>query len=394
MKILLETKSQFSPGIILWQNKKSIIHLILNFTTMKKSFLILILAFFAIGFTTATYGQLAPRALECIDLDDPLNVVPGQPYTYEVDVPTPPGAKTYHWLVTQDEQFIIAGVFNPAVEAIGGPILAAGSGWYDTPTLDADAITLTWQSFTLDPDEYVFVVIYVENAGATCTNNNMKVYRILPLHAFSLDMANVDGTGAIQPLYGQDNFTQCISDIVSSTYDPIENAVDYIFGANTMYYAVAAANFSGSWQLRVQLTGLTSTQTATITWGYTFANAGDNPIAPAGSVDGVFTSSVLVAAQAPPVGNAGETIYIRMIIDHGNLFEGIAASQYSLAVNGNLVTSVGPPPVLMPNGADIHHVGSPCAQVDFDDIALQSLIPRPAINSVNPPAPGFLPIGN
>ncbi len=45
---------------------------------MKKQLLILILAIFAIGFSTTVYGQLTPRALECIDLTDPLNVVPGQ----------------------------------------------------------------------------------------------------------------------------------------------------------------------------------------------------------------------------------------------------------------------------------------------------------------------------
>jgi hypothetical protein len=395
MKFLSITKTDFPPGLTLWHNKQTSIHLILNFTTMKKSILILIMAFFAIGFTTATYGQLTPRALECIDLDDPLNVVPGQPYTYEVSVPTPPGNKSYHWLVTQDEQFIIGGVFNPTPEAIGGPILAAGDVWYDALTPDADAISLTWQSFSLDPDEYVFVVIYVENEGATCTNNNMKVYRILPLHAFSLDMANVDGAGVIQPNYGQDNFSQCISDIVSSTYNPTDNDVDYDFGENTLYYAVAAANFSGSWQLRVQLAGLTSSQTATITWGYTFATAGANTIAPVGSGNGIYTSSVLVEAQdaSGAVGPDGETIYIKMVIDHGTQFEGIAISQYDFSVNGNLVDGTGNP---IANQADIHHVGSPCAQVDFDDIALQSLIPRPALNSVNPlpPAGDFLPIGN
>ncbi len=369
-----------------------------KFTIMKKQILFLILALVALGFSTQLNAQLTPRPLECIDLDDPLNVVPGQPYTYEVDVPTPPGAKTFHWFVTQDVNMIAAGGIIATIENFGGTILASGSVNYNTPGATLPTVTLTFQSFTLAVDEYVFLGILVENTDATlgCTTNNFKVYRIQPMHAFSLDIANVNATGVIQPNYGQDNLTQCIADIVTATFDPLENAIDYDFGENTFYYAVAAANFSGNWQLRAQLAGLTLSQTVTITWGYTFATAGDNPIAAAGSSNGQFTSSTLVAAQNPTgaVGAAGETIYIKMVIDHGNTFEGDALSQYTFSVNGNLVQTVGPPIVLVPNGADVHHVGANCVQADFDDIALQSLQARPDINSVNPPPQGWLPIGN
>lgn len=365
---------------------------------MKKQLFILFLAIFAIGFSTTVKGQdIVPRTLECIDLDDPLNVVPGQPYTYEVDVPTPTGAKTYHWFVTQDINMISAGGVIATIQTVGGPILAAGSGEYNDNTNTVDEVTLTFKSFTLAANQYVFVGILVENTDADgCVTNNFKVYRILPVHAFSLDIANVESDGTVLGLDFGANIDNCLSEVISATYDPVEDAIDYDFGSNTFYYQVAAANFSGNWQLSARLAGLTSSQTAEITWGYSFATADDNVIAAAGAVDGDFTSSTLVAAQhaSGSVGSAGEFIYIRMVITHGNLFEGIALTQYSLAVNGNLVSAVGPPVVLVANGADVHHTGATCAQVDFDDIALQSLKPRPEINSVSPAPQGYLDIGN
>ncbi len=367
---------------------------------MKKQLLFILVVFITMGFSLPVYSQtstpLVPRELDCIDLEDELNVVPGQPYTYTVEVPSPDGAKTFHWFVTQDESMISGGSIIANIEAFPGAILADGSVNYD----DADAIdpnvTLTFSSFQLDTDEYVFVAVLVTNTDADgCETNNFKVYRILPVHAFSLDIANATAEDMI---FGEDygaNIDNCLASIVAADYDATNNEMDYDFGVNTFYYVVAAANFSGSWQLRAELAGLTLSQTATITWGYTFATAGDNVIAPALSTDGEFTSPVLVEAQdeSGAVGAAGEQIWIKMVIDHGNTFEGDAISQYSLAVNGNLVATVSPLG-LVPNGADVHHEGTTCAQVDFDDIALQSLKPRPDVNSVSPPAPGFLPVGN
>ncbi|MBK6345311.1 MAG: hypothetical protein IPF68_05140, partial [Bacteroidales bacterium] len=198
---------------------------------MKKQLLILALAVIAVGFTSSVYAQLVPQPLQCIDLNDPLNVVPGQPYTYEVDVPTPPGAKTFHWFITQDVNMITAGAITATPQLVGGPILAAGDAHYNVATPNANTINLTFQSFTLAANQYVFLGILVENtdAGLGCTTNNFKVYRIQPMHAFSLDIANVDGAGAIQAGYGTDNFTSCMADISAASYDAVNDAMIYDF---------------------------------------------------------------------------------------------------------------------------------------------------------------------
>ncbi len=358
---------------------------------MKKHILTLLLALL-VGATSA-FAQLAPQPVECIDLDDPLKPVPGNPYTYEVNVPTPPGAKTYHWFVTQDINFINAGVLTPDRETIGGPILAAGSGHYDTPTLDASSLSLTWKSFVLNPDEYVFVVIQVTNVDPAngCETENLKVYRIEPAHAFTLDIANVGADGSIQDGYGQDALETCMSDIESATYNPVDDNVIYDFGQNTLYFAVAAANFSGQYQLGIQFDGLIDSQTADISWGYSFATAGDNVVEtaiPSGTPYENDAAGIVEAQDASGnVGADGETIYIMVVIYHDN-FEGIEAVDYELAVEGVLHDGTS---VIPGDYADIHHQS--CEQNPYDDIAYQTIAPRPDIqDATGSPSGTFLEI--
>ncbi len=371
---------------------------------MKKQLLILILAIFAVGFSSTAFGQLAPRVPNCIDLTDPLNVVPGQPYTYEVNVPTPPGDKTYHWFVTQDVSFITGAALNPAmtIQAVGGPILAAGTN-YNAPANTINTVTLTFQSFVLNPGEYVFLGILVTNTSAdpACPTNNFKVYRIMPQHAFTLDIANVNATGVIQANYGADGLTTCMADILSASYDDVSNGIIYDFNENALYFAVAAANFSDRYQLILRidaaLNGLQSSQTVTIDtvhlWGRPWIN-----VVAAGAGNGDYPLIVLAKNVTGSVGTAGETVYIRVLIDHGTQFEGNIAANipFDLSVEGALGAVVGG--VFTPDllRHDIHHTapsGDPCPQNPFDDIATQYIVPRPTITSVSPAAPGnYLPI--
>jgi hypothetical protein len=371
---------------------------------MKKSIFILITALFVLGLSRA-YAQdpvITPTPLDpsCINLADPLHPVPGNPYTYEVSVPVPPGTKTYHWLVTQDQQFIIAGVFNPTVELIGGPILAAGSGWYNVATVDQPSISLTWQSFVLDPTEYVFVVIYVENVGATCTNDNMKVYRIQPAHAFTLDIANVDSTANV---IAGNNLAQCADPVFSAVFDPTfgtDGGVIYDYGVNIFYYAVSAANYSGQFEFYAQFDGLqaatpagTIAQSANVYWGYTMAGIDANgPFPLTVATNGVAQDLGMVTAPAGTVGSAGQMIYIKVVIQN-HTFEAAGQPQYNytFAINGTLVDATGTPLVADDTMDDLHYADcSPDAFVN--DVTTQVITQRPTINSVSPVPPGFLPI--
>ena len=364
---------------------------------MKKQILILVLVFVA-GITTA-FGQFVPREVTCLT-GDALNPIPGNPYEYSINVPPPPTGTWdglhYQWFVTQSQTFINNFNFEAIPEADGGAFMdvTGGSAYMaiypdnDPPTLPN--IEITWKSFVYDDTQPIFVGILVVGENGVCNPNNLKIYRIEPQHAFTLDIANVQGPD-ILPGYG-DNVDNCISDVMGATYNATLNAVEYDFGIDTLYYAVTAANWSGQWELSVQLAGLQVGQTADIHWGYAYdftdPSVGfENLVVASAAADGNWTSAVLVVPQggSSSVGGAGEIIYIRLILHHGTQFEGITNTQYTLAVNGNLHDGTAPIPAF----ADIHY--ETCAQVMFDDIAYQTLLARPEIVNTTPGGT-FLPI--
>jgi hypothetical protein len=362
---------------------------------MKKQFLIVTMAIFAIGIST-TFGQLAPRTITCLPADA-LHPIAGTPYTYEVNVPTPPGTKTYLWRVTQDQTFITNKILvaNPEIPGTSAFLAAAGAN-YNTGTVDGNSISLTWRSFVYDPANPVFVIINVVNDNGTCSPNNMKVYKIQPINAFTLDIANLDKNKLLQPGYGS-NIDRCISDIVSSTYDATApEGVIYDFGADTLYYEVVAANWSDAWLPSVMITVPDAEETvAEIVWSTstTFATTHAMTLAA-----GVYTSTDnVVPSTGTTIGAAGESIFIRVIIDHSNganNYEGLTAELITLAVDGITLLTATPPL------GDVHYDNGPntppCPPLVVDgytnDIALQTLTPRPTIIEVTPAAPAFLPV--
>ena len=327
-------------------------------------------------------------------------MVAGTPYTYEVVVPAPPGTKSFRWYVTQDQNFALSGNYNwDTAEPADGTssILASGEAHYDILSEGETSIELVWQSFVLATDEYVFVVVYVENVD-DCTTNNLKVYRIRPLHAFTLDIANVD---SVLNVTAADGFEQCVDDVQDAVFDPDfgdDGGIVYDFGQDILYYVVAAANFSGAYQLSVNLDGLQGPtpsgadgQEAMLYWDYTFAGLAGNPNGQ--SIVNNTPVSFNVDAQSSPVGQDGELIFLKVIIDH-NSFEaadGAEGYTYTLAIDGVLVDDTGTP-LAYDDYGDLHH--GTCDQDGFlNDYTTQVLKARPTINSVSPAPPdGFLPI--
>jgi hypothetical protein len=364
---------------------------------MKKQLLMILVAVFAIGLST-TYGQLVPRPITCLS-SDALHPVAGTPYNYTVNVPTPPGTKTYTWLVTQDQTFVTAGNLVATPQAVGGPILAAADSWYNTATLDAVTISLTWQSFAYDPANPVFVVIFVKNTTATCVSQNVKVYKIEPNNAFTLDIANQNATMVTQAGYGT-NIDRCISDIVSSTYSATApEGILNDYGVDYLYYEVVAANWSEAWRLSVQLTNIDPLEHVTVEWtkDATYATglvAMTGSAVGTGATPAVYTTTTNVTPTSGTfVGAAGESIYIRVTLDHSDLtnpsWEGLTDEVIALAVDGVTQPSTGT------GVGDVHTAagGTPssCPWVDgfANDIAQQTLKARPDIQAVTPTP--FLP---
>jgi len=394
---------------------------------MKKQILILFMALFALS-ATQVYAQgpyLPPTPIheDCVELDNPLTPVAGRPYTYEVNVPYPEGTKTYHWYVTQDPNFIFEGALNDgtAVDE-GGPILASGSAWYDDPDHEdsTNEITLTWQSFTLDPDDYVFVVIWVENlAPDGCVTDNLKVYRIQPLHAFTLTVASIDGelihdeTGGLLEI--------CVDEVQSAIFDPNHGdhgGVVYDYGQNEFYYAVAAANFSGDFQLAASFEGLQAAtpegdqgQVATLYYGTSLA-------AVQAATEGgelITDSPIVIDMVTVPDGSYGEgadegdddaafMFYIKVVVEHNQFeaFAGVTGSEiedyeYILALDA--VLAEGATGVIgdhndeneLGDQDNFATVEAECGRDPFGphNQVTQLLLPRPTIEPVDPDE--FLP---
>jgi len=382
---------------------------------MKKQILILLVAFLALGLNKAlaqpTGPYLLPTQLECIDLDNPLQVVPGHEYTYTVDVPTPDGDKTYYWFVTQNYNFIVNGALqNSFAEPADGtsPVLAGGSAHYDQATADANSINLTWQSFTMDTNEFVFVVIYVQNTAPGvdgCVTDNLKVYRIRPLHAFTLDIANVDLS--TEDLADPD-FEQCVSNVHSAIFDPNADGgnggVSYDFGRDSLFFVVAAANFTGDYQLSVRFDGDplqdatpdgSTGQIATLYQGSDWTTV---TTATTGGVqlENGTTGINFVVNNTGSVGPDGLMHYLKIVIEH-NRFEATEGPyNYTVQIDGILVNETGTPLGPVDEFGDMVDLGTDpdCVfgYVEWIKEANQVLTQRPTIESVSPAPPGFLPI--
>ena len=374
-------------------HKNSHNSLTFNLSKMKKQLSFLMMAIFAVGFSTA-FGQLTPRAITCLPADA-MHPIAGTPYTYEVNVPTPPGTKTYLWRVTQDQTFITNKVLVATAQIPGtSSYLSAAGINYNVGTVDGNTISLTWKSFVYDPANPVFVIINVVNDNGQCSPNNMKVFKIQPINAFTLDIANLDKSKVLQPGYGI-NMDRCISPIVSSAYDATApEGVIYDFGADTLYFEVVAANWSESWLPSVTVAGYDPKETvAEVVWSSaaTFAVTHVMNLAA-----GVYTSADnVVPSTGTFIGAAGESIFLRVIIDHsvGALnYEGLTSEQVAVAVDGITLLTATPPlgDVHFDNGPN----SPPCPPLVVDgftnDIALQTILPRPDVQAVSPTP--FLPV--
>lgn len=361
--------------------------------------------------TTALSACPGVTAVTCLS-NDALHPVPGTAYDYTVTVPTPAGTPTFNWFVTQDQTFVTASVITAVAEANAGTglhIAATGTG-YNDPTTGAATINITWKAFTHDATKPVFLVIYVKNT-ATCTNDNMQVYIIQPVHAFTLDLANVDLGGAT---HATDFDGPCAAPVASASYDPATQTVLMNYGINYLYFAVTAANYTGAWKPSFQVTGTTITGTAgdravtAVDWTYpttsTSTTATDWHTAPLSGTDFVSTDVVKAQATNKTVGSGGECIVVRVTIDNGRA-ETLAKEAISFAVDGITMTesTVGSGTYDTAGLGDIHFTdgGSPSACPWYDDftndVVTQNIMPRPDIQTATPgvapnPNPGtFIP---
>ena len=379
---------------------------------------------FLLGGVYQSYGQYksnldAPgscatvNAIVCLSSgsDTPLNPIAGKMYNYSVSIPNFLSSTSleYKWFVTTSQTFIstTADVSSivatiEANDGTGPHILATGNG-YNNVSTGANNIDISWKSWTNDPANPVFLVIYVTENGV-CLTDNIEVYLINPVNAFTLDIANIDQAGGIQGA----NFATCVSPIRSATWvpgttnPPGQLNVDY--GTNYLYFSVTAANWANAWRPSAQITAATmGARTVSVDWAYAASANSSNPAdwhaMPLSGSTYVSTANVvnqnIDGNNDNFVGSAGECIVIRVTIDH-NTEETLVDLPVELAVDGVMMregTTAGVFDVV--GQGDVHYsdiapiANTDCGKEDLFkyDIATQIITRRPEVHDETDPDP-------
>jgi len=353
---------------------------------MKKQILFLVLSLLAIfsGVSTSFGQALAgsvPRGINCTD--DAMHPIAGKKYIYKASSNQ---VGNYTFWSTKDMNFIAtaAGVTttNIATKLTTPTDLLTASANYATANA-LDNVEITWSDAILNGTTTAAPTFVAVNQDGTCANN-LKVWSIIPIKAFTVDIRNIDNsnpTGTPKAFDATDD--QCFDIVKGAKYNAVSSAMEYDFGNQVLYFEVIAANFTNSWTPTFTLSGLGNGQTAVIEWAYDAAFS--NPATPIIVTSG--TPSATPVSTAVTSTTLGVSIYVRVTIKN-NTFEGLASTSVALAVDG--VNSV--------NEWDIENntlvaAGPLCgvgALNDKMDVATQILNPRPTVTPVAPSTP-FVP---
>ena len=369
---------------------------------MKKQILFLAMFTLALIFagTNSVFGQMRPSNQTPTPLDpancepSPLNPMPGIPFTYKVGNTNMVGAVGYTWWATKNPNFInttsfvsdTTGMLKINPNQLLDATLTTGTyrGAFESM---GDEISITWSANILASTEYqgattnwatasptdktpTFVVV---QADGSC-NNNLQVYELNPMPAFTLDIANISPVDTSTLAIG-DLTEQCVDIVRSATYAAGEVTMDY--GKDTLLFEVIAANYVTSWLPQFNLvSGITGSQTAVIGWAYTKVDAlngnfieTEQSIAVGTALDGTTQLSPLAGLNT----SEGTSIYVRVIITN-NTYESIADQPFVLAVDG-LDAS---------NQWDIDQASASCSATDADltDRATHTVTSRPDITDL------------
>lgn len=394
-------------------NNKNHFFQTLNFKIMKKQ--ILIIAFFVLALmagSLSSFGQVLTHdaglpALVGVPLpltacpSDALHPLPGQPYVYAITNPNGAivAADTYTWWATKDQTFVDAtnlnGKTSTMLTTASNDLVAVGAG-YGLPTAATPSMSITWSADILSKTKYQAVgadapktstfVSVLATGGTGCTNN-LQVYEINPLPAFTLDITNVDKAGVAKP-YGTD-VPQCVDQVRTAAYAVATHDVLMDYGTNVLIFEVIAANFVTSWVPTFTIgtnslsTVVGKTQTADISWYSTLAGAqtgvGAIETKP-GLADAAVTAGVTPLTVAAGTNTAnGVSLYVRVVI-HNQKFESIVDNPFVLKVDGKDAT----------NQWDLNNTAAAAtcavAGVDGLDAATQTITKRPDIQSNPNPA--------
>ncbi|MDO4881011.1 MAG: hypothetical protein Q3983_07005 [Capnocytophaga sp.] len=327
---------------------------------MKKHFLFL--SMFALT-SALSYGQQvattgsAPTPVTCPD-NDPLNPIIGKEYTYK-GTGSPTGG-TYHIFATNSTNFIQNGALVTTGAYTTGNQITTTDASYNVGTNNNGEVKLAWTGAAANPS---FVAIQYKTPTGACTTDNLKVYKITPKNAFTIELRNMENAGGTFTTKTT-NVDVCSANVQSATYNTGTDRIEYDYGKQSFYYELIAANYDKTFEAKFKLSGLQTGQSAKLKWG-TDKTAITNDLGNIISDGAEVTVTVTADSNVTP--SAGVSIYLELEVTNGT-YEGTTDKPITLSADAT-------------TGANnLKDVKTDCSdEDDFADKAIQTLKARPAI---------------
>lgn len=260
----------------------------------------------------------APTAVTCND--DPLNPIVGREYTYTA-TGTPAGGK-FHFLATNATTFMTNGnLVTTGVYTTGNELVSAGAT-YNSDSNTTNNVKLAWSNTAQTPS---FLVAHYTNSTAAnvCANDNIKVWKITPKNAFTIEFRNIDKSKTTDDIT-KNNVDVCFGEVKSASYDAATDKIVYDYGEQKLYYELIVANYDKTFKPTLKLEGLETGQSATLKWGVE-KTAITNAIT--GTNNEFSLPKITADTTAKP--EEGVSIYVEVTIANGK-FEGIADQTITL----------------------------------------------------------------
>lgn len=257
----------------------------------------------------------APQTVSCET--DALHPSAGVPYTYSMAAD--PSTGTWNWFATKNPAFIASGVLatDSLQTDVANQLLEASDNYGKEGS--SNSVSITWSDAILSGTSYqgdpapgtpTFVVGYFKGDGTTVCADNIKVYEINPVHAFVVDIYNLDPEDLTDAVSTE--VAQCVDNVQGATYSG--GTITYDYGTNYLYYEFVAANFTNYWIPTFALTTPDAAQVITTEFTYSHPDTwGTTP-----PVWNTLTSGSTQLQVDPSVTNTSEgvSVFVRVTVEH------------------------------------------------------------------------------
>jgi len=272
---------------------------------------------------SAVHKSNPKDVMTCVN--DALHPIAGKPYDYKVTSTATAG--NYTMWATTNQSFITGGIMqNTGANVLGLTDVVPTTAADYNGTNTTGTVQLTWgtnvlaEAMKTTSPTPIFVASY--SVGTSCADN-LKVFQVEPINAFTVDITNVNHTSLESVPYA-DSEVQCFDKIKSASWNA--GAMVYDYGTNILYFEVVAANFSGSWTPTFTLTGANSAQNTTMEWGYSTAF-----VLPVSITSGTPSATPVNTTETNTT--TGVSIFVKVTVTN-QTFEGTVALPITLSVTG------------------------------------------------------------